>query len=71
MSRPRLPVGMVLPVDAIDRLNYEQKQYDRDPEKYERDKEWSLDECRRRGCLPTGEPLEALFGTGEWTETDE
>ena len=33
-------------------------------EERQRDKEWSLDECKKRGCLPTGEPIEALYGTG-------
>jgi len=40
---------------AEDRKTEEEKQ---------RDKEWSLDECKKRGCLPTGEPIEALYGTG-------
>ena len=64
----------MLPVGAIHRINYEQKQYDADPEEYERKQEWSLDRCRERGCLPTGEPIEALYGAGEWSEegrTDE
>ena len=26
--------------------------------------EWSLEQCKKRGCLPTGEPIEALYGTG-------
>jgi hypothetical protein len=67
MSRPRFPIGCVLPVGAIQRIREEQASYDRDPEKYERDKEWSLDECCRRGCLPTGEPIDALYGPGDWS----
>jgi len=55
----------------ISRLREEQEEYDRDPEGYERhQKEWSLDECIKRGCLPTGEPIEAKFGTGWWSEAN-
>ena len=32
-----------------------------------RDDEWSFDANMERGYLPTGEPLEALYGTGYWT----
>ena len=32
---------------------------------------WSLDACIARGCLPTGEPLEAAFGVGPWTHQPE
>ncbi|HUX60715.1 MAG TPA: hypothetical protein VMV32_05340 [Ignavibacteriaceae bacterium] len=64
MSRPEHP-GVPLPVNCIWALREEQKAYDRDPTGYERhEKEWSLEECKKRGCLPTGEPLEAKFGTG-------
>jgi len=31
-------------------------------------KNWSLEASLERGCLPTGEPLEALYGVGWWTE---
>lgn len=30
-----------------------------------------FDDDMARGCLPTGEPLEALYGVGWWTEHDE
>lgn len=30
--------------------------------------EWSLEASIERGCLPTGEPIECLYGTGWWTE---
>jgi len=30
--------------------------------------EWSFQENMNRGCLPTGEPLEALYGGGPWSE---
>lgn len=30
--------------------------------------EWSFEANLARGHLPTGEPLEALYGTGWWTE---
>ena len=30
--------------------------------------EWSFEANLERGCLPTGEPLEALYGAGWWTE---
>ena len=64
MSRPRHP-GVPLPRACIWALREEQEAYDRDPERYERrKKEWSLEECKKRGCLPTGEPLEAKFGAG-------
>ena len=29
--------------------------------------EWSLEANLDRGHLPTGEPLDALYGTGWWT----
>ena len=29
--------------------------------------EWSFEANLNRGCLPTGEPLEALYGAGWWT----
>ena len=32
---------------------------------------WSFEANLQRGCLPTGEPLEALYGTGWWTEEPE
>ena len=32
---------------------------------------WTLSECVDRGCLPTGEPIEALYGTGWWTEQEQ
>lgn len=64
MSRPRFP-GCILPVSCIDRIKEEQAAYDKDPEGYEKHKkEWSLSECKKRGCLPNGEPIEALFGMG-------
>lgn len=28
---------------------------------------WSFEENMKRGYLPTGEALEALYGTGPWT----
>ena len=68
MGRPQFP-GCVLTPGAIDAIRQEQRAYDRDPEGYERHKkEWSLDECIQRGCLPTGEPIEALYGMGWWSE---
>ena len=67
--RPSFPIGTVLPVECIRAIREEQEAYDRNPQEYDRHKkEWSLSECRSRGCLPTGEPLEALFGEGEWSE---
>ena len=36
MPRPRFPTGMILPVEAIRRINYDQETYDRDPEEWER-----------------------------------
>ena len=36
MSRPRWPVGMVLSVGAIHRIQEDMAEYDRDPEAYER-----------------------------------
>jgi hypothetical protein len=58
-----------MPNAVIDSIRREQEAYDRDPEGYERYKrEWSLDACIERGCLPTGEPLEAAFGVGPWTD---
>ena len=30
-----------------------------------------FDDDMARGCLPTGEPLECLYGVGWWTEHDE
>jgi hypothetical protein len=30
-----------------------------------------FDDDMARGCLPTGEPLDALYGVGWWTEQDE
>lgn len=69
LSRPQFPPLCVLPRACIQRIREEQEAYDRDPEEYEQhEKEWSLEECQKRGCLPTGEPLEALFGPGEWSE---
>ena len=29
---------------------------------------WGLDACIERGSLPTGEPIEAKFGPGWWSE---
>ncbi|MCJ7828755.1 MAG: hypothetical protein MUP81_03320 [Dehalococcoidia bacterium] len=64
MSRPKHP-GCILPASCIQRLREDQATYDKDPDAYgKHKKEWSLEECKKRGCLPTGEPLEALFGTG-------
>lgn len=42
-----------------------QREEDRmtDEQKKEKD-EWSIEECKKRGCLPTGEPIEVLYGTG-------
>lgn len=34
--RPRWPIGMMLPVGAIDRINYAQSEHDRDPDAYDR-----------------------------------
>ena len=36
MTRPQFPTGIVLPVQAIQRIREEQEAYDRDPEAYER-----------------------------------
>lgn len=36
MPRPEFPTGMVLPVEAIRRINEERRAYDADPEEYER-----------------------------------
>ena len=33
--------------------------------------EWSFEANMQRGYLPTGEPLDALYGTGWWTEEPE
>lgn len=33
--------------------------------------EWSFQANLERGCLPNGEPLEALYGVGWWTEDPE
>lgn len=33
--------------------------------------EWSFKANLTRGCLPTGEPLEALYGAGWWTSQPE
>ena len=72
MSRPKFPMGLVMTSGMIDRINQEQCAYDRDPEGYERrEKEWSFDECYNRGCLPSGEPLEAAFGQGWWSEENQ
>jgi hypothetical protein len=30
-----------------------------------------LDDDIARGCLPNGEPIEARWGTGWWSQTDE
>jgi hypothetical protein len=30
--------------------------------------EWSLENCIQNGCLPTGEPIEALYGVGYWSD---
>ncbi len=58
-----------MPAAAISRIREKQAAYDRDPEGYERrEREWSLDACIARGCLPTGEPIEAKFGVGPWTD---
>lgn len=47
------------------RMIQQQREEDRKTEEErQRDEEWSFDECRRRGCLPTGEPLDALFDMG-------
>lgn len=35
------------------------------------DKEWMLEANLARGALPTGEPLEALYGAGPWTRQPE
>lgn len=32
------------------------------------DNDWSFQANLERGCLPTGEPLEALYGAGWWTQ---
>jgi len=69
MSRPKFPVGTALTPNAIRAIKEEQRAHDRNPEEYDRHKkDWSLDECIARGCLPTGEPIEALYGTGWWSE---
>lgn len=33
--------------------------------------EWAFEANMERGCLPTGEPLECLYGTEWWTEGQE
>jgi len=33
--------------------------------------EWSFEANLVRGCLPTGEALEALYGAGPWTPQPE
>lgn len=33
--------------------------------------EWSLEANMERGCLPTGEPLECLYGPGPWSREPE
>ena len=72
MPRPKFPIGTTLPVSAIYALRDEQREYDRDPEGYERRKrEWSLNACIARGSLPTGEAIEARFGEGPWTQYPE
>ena len=69
MPRPEFPRGCALPPAAIRRIREDQDAYDKDPEGYDRhEKEWSLDACIARGCLPTGEPIEAKFGQGHWSE---
>jgi len=69
MSRPKFPTGCILPNSCIQRLREDQEFYDRDPEEYEKhEKEWSFEACLERGCLPSGEPIEAKFGTGWWSE---
>jgi len=68
MSRPSFPIGCVMTSGMIDRIRQKQDAYDRDPNGYDRhEKDWSLDECVARGCLPTGEPIEAKFGQGWWS----
>ena len=52
--------GFIRTPRMIDEQRYEDNMSE---EEKQRQKEWSLDECKKRGCLPTGEPLEALFGT--------
>lgn len=76
MPRPKFPIGTTLPVSAIHAIRDEQRTYDSDPERYERreqrrKQEWSLGACIARGCLPTGEPIEYLFGQGPWSEYPE
>ena len=36
MSRPQFPTGTILPVSCIRAVNEEQRYYDEDPERYER-----------------------------------
>ena len=36
MNRPQFPTGMILPVEAIHRINERRRDYDSDPEDYER-----------------------------------
>ena len=68
MARPRFP-NCAMPASVIRGIREKQEAYDRDPEGYDKhEKEWSLDECRKRGCLPTGESIECLYGQGEWSE---
>ena len=76
MPRPKFPTGTTLPVSAIYAIRDAQAAYDRDPEGYERreqerKREWSLEECIARGCLPTGEPIEYRFGEGPWSQYPE
>ena len=46
MSRPKFPIGTILPVNCIHAIRQEQETYDRDPEAYER-REREGDEQRR------------------------
>jgi len=62
MGRPEFPKG-VLTSGIISEVKQKQKVYDKNPDKYDKHKkDWSYNECAKRGCLPTGEPIGALYG---------
>ena len=58
-------MNCILNPEAIRRIREDEELRNQNPEKYDKHKkEWSLEECKKRGCLPIGEPLESLFGAG-------
>ena len=50
---------MILNSRMIQQLREQERMTEEEKEK---EKKWSLEECKKRGCLPTGEPLDAEFG---------